>query len=394
VTPLIVSPGPRLEWKALRPGRRRSETPAPFDTARTHYVFSGRTAIFHGLRVLGISSGERVLVPAFNCASLVEPILRHGAKVAFYKINTDCSADVDDLARRIDAQTRAIVVIHYFGFPERLEPLRRLCAGRGLYLIEDCAHVLAGESASAPLGATGDVSIFSWRKFLPVGDGGQLVVNNPALTAGVSLDRPRPLLRVKAFKDAVDRLLESPNALARCANRVWRLPSTIRRGPLAPAPDAVSESSASSASSPAPVDELDLGCPFTLVNLPMTAFSRFVARHIDLRAIIERRRRNYLYVQQLIGGLPGVRPVFKDLPDGVCPLAFPFFVEGRKDFHLLLRAKGIPASTWGGVIHPVLSLDDFPESRTLYDGLIYLPVHQSLTVQEMDTMGRAVREAL
>src|SRR5215467_9777931 len=130
VTPLIVSPGPRLEWKALRPGRRRGETPAPFDTAPTHYVFSGRTAIFHGLRILGISSDERVLVPAFNCASLVEPILRHGAKVAFYKINTDCSADLDDLERRIDARTRAIVVIHYFGFPERLEPLRRLCATR------------------------------------------------------------------------------------------------------------------------------------------------------------------------------------------------------------------------------------------------------------------------
>jgi len=71
-----------------------------------------------------------------------------------------------------------------------------------------------------------------------------------------------------------------------------------------------------------------------------------------------------------------------------------FFVEGLKDFHLLLRAKGIPASTWGGVIHPDLPLEEFPESRALYDGLIYLPVHQSLSVQEMDTMGRAVRDSL
>src|SRR5262249_29618527 len=149
VTPLLVSPGPRLEWKALHPLRRRM--PAPFATAPTHYVFSGRTAIFQGLRILRILPGERVLVPAFNCASLVEPILRHGAKVAFYRVNGDCSADFVDIERRIDSQTRAIVVIHYFGFPERIERFRELCATRRLALIEDCAHVLAGEArASVP----------------------------------------------------------------------------------------------------------------------------------------------------------------------------------------------------------------------------------------------------
>jgi len=391
VTPLVVSPGPRLEWKALRPGRRRGERPAPFDTAPTHYVFSGRTAIFHGLRVLGIAPGERVLVPAFNCASLVEPIRRYGAKTAFYKIDADCSADFDDIERRIDSTTRAVVVIHYFGFPERLERFRELCTRRGVYLIEDCAHVLTGAAGAIPLGATGDVSIFSWRKFLPVGDGGQLVVNNRTLAADVRLDAPSAVVRLRAVKDAVDRILESPNAFARCANLLWRLPSIARRRPPAPAAEAASESAA--ASTPA-TDELDLGCPFTLVNLPMSAFSRFVADHIDLRSIIEQRRLNYRYLLTVVGALPGIVPLFRELPDGVCPLAFPFFVEGRKDFHLLLRSKGIPASTWGGVIHPDLPLEEFPESRALYDGLIYLPVHQSLSVHEMDTMSRAVRESL
>jgi dTDP-4-amino-4,6-dideoxygalactose transaminase len=366
--------------------------PAPFDTAPTHYVFSGRTAIFQGLRVLGISPGERVLVPAFNCASLVEPILRHGAKVAFYRVHADCSADFDDIERRIDSTTRAIVVIHYFGFPERIERFRDLCAARRLALIEDCAHVLVGDAGSSlPLGATGDVSIFSWRKFLPVDDGGQLVINNPALVGRLGLDRPSLVVRAKALKGAVDRVLESSNPFARGASLLWRLPSIVRHRPSAPAADAVSPAATVSVRA---TDRLDLGDPFTLVNLPMSAFSRFVATHIDLRRIVERRRSNYLYVRTVVGGLPCIVPLFKDLPDGVCPLAFPFFVEGRNDFHLLLRSKGIPASTWGGVIHPDLPLDEFPESRALYDRLIYLPVHQSLTVDEMDTMGRAVREAL
>jgi len=391
VTPSLVSPGPRFGWKTLRPGQPRSEMPPPFNTAPTHYVFSGRTAIFHGLRVLGISAGESVLVPAFNCASLVEPIRRHGARATFYKVNSDCSPDFDDLVRRIDAKTRAVVALHYFGFPQPLTRFRDLCLERGLYLIEDCAHVLAGGSASTPLGVTGDISIFSWRKFLPVCDGGQLVINNPTLIADIRLDKPNIVVRVKAVKDVVDRTLyDSPNALARCLTHLSRVPSIVRRNlhwkstlgagsPMAPRHDS---------------DEFDLGYPFTIVNLPMSPIARFVVDHIDLRPIIERRRHNYLYILKILGSLPGVIPLFRDLPEGVCPLAFPFFVEGREDFHLVLRSKGIPASTWGGVIHPDLPLEEFPESRTLYEKLISLPVHQSLSVDEMNTMERAMQDAL
>jgi dTDP-4-amino-4,6-dideoxygalactose transaminase len=328
--------------------------------------------------------------PAFNCASLVDPIRRHGARAVFYRVNTDCSADFEDIERRTDSKTRAIVAIHYFGFPQPIERFRELCARRGLYLIEDCAHVLAGESASTRLGATGDVSIFSWRKFLPIWDGGQLVINNPALTTAVRLDKPSLIFKLKATKDVIDRIIDAlPSPLAHYAAQLWRLPSAARRR---------RSSEATSAAGPTvtarPADAFDLGFPFTMVNLPMSPFSRFIVDHIDLRPIIERRRLNYLYVRKILGSLPGVTPLFKDLPDGVCPLAFPFFVEGRKDFHLVLRSKGIPASTWGGVIHPDLPLDDFPEARTLYDRLIYLPVHQGLSVDEMDTMGRVMQEAL
>jgi perosamine synthetase len=363
--------------------------PLPFDSAPTYYMFSGRTAIYHGLRLLGILAGESVLVPAFNCAALVEPIRRHGARVSFYRVNTDCSPDFDDIERRTDSKTRAVLAIHYFGFPQPLERFRDFCAKRGLYLIEDCAHVLAGESASIPLGSTGDISIFSWRKFLPIRDGGQLVVNNPKLTADVGFDKPSIVYRMKSVKDVIDRILDdSRTPLARFFARLSRLPSNASwRLPSKSTPQAGPVTATST-------DAFDLGCPFTMVNLPMSTPSRFIVDRVDLRPIIEQRRLNYLYVRKIMGSLPGVIPLFKDLPDGVCPLAFPFFVEGRRDFHLVLRSKGIPASTWGGVIHPDLPLDDFPESRTLYDRLMYVPVHQSLSVDEMDTMGRAMREAL
>jgi dTDP-4-amino-4,6-dideoxygalactose transaminase len=355
-------------------------------------MFSGRTAIYHGLRVLRISAGQRVLVPAFHCASLVDPIRRLGATPVFYRVGPDCSPDFEDIRRRIDAATRAIVAIHYFGFPQPLERFRELRAERGVYLIEDCAHVLAGEGDSRPLGTTGDVSIFSWRKFLPLNDGGQLVVNNPALTVDIRWDARGPLGRVKAIKDVVDRILESsPRIVGPYLSKVWRVPSVVRRHLMS---KRAPKTGSGSTMAPTAGVEFDLGSPFTLVNLPMSTFSRFIVDRVDFASVIERRRANYRYLRQTIGSIPGVTPLFEDLPSGVCPLAFPFFVEDRKDFHLALRARGIPASTWGGVIHPDLPLHEFPDSRDLYERLVYLPVHQSLSLEEMDMMSAVIRDAL
>ena len=68
--------------------------------------------------------------------------------------------------------------------------------------------------------------------------------------------------------------------------------------------------------------------------------------------------------------------------------------RGRAAFHLRLRARGIPATTWGDVIHKDLAVDEFPEAKFLYENLIFLPVHQSLTGEELQTMIRVLREEM
>jgi len=115
-----------------------------------------------------------VLVPAYICASAVEPIEAFGAKVVFYEVGRDCLPDVSDLEAKIDDRTRAVLAVHYFGFPCGIRQIRKICDRHGLSLIEDCAHVLRGEDGGQPLGTFGEASVFSWRKFLPLYDGGEL----------------------------------------------------------------------------------------------------------------------------------------------------------------------------------------------------------------------------
>jgi hypothetical protein len=374
----VIPREPRLRASMLLPGGRRDSTWSPVPGSPSVALASGRNAMYHGVRLAGIRPGDRVLVPAYHCSALVEPILRHGAVVDFYRIGRSCEADIADIRRRLTAETRGLVAIHYFGFPQPIAELRALCDEHGLALVEDCAHVLVGHAAGRPLGAFGDVSVFSWWKFLPVHDGGQLVINRPRAGARMPALSMPSVLRLRAWKDALERLVaDSPRARVRAA--IGPLRAALRAGRRLTrhaAPDA------------AGLDIDSRGPDFDLesVMLPMSAVSQRVLRNADIAGITATRRSNYTTLLRACERLPGLEPLFPELPEGICPWIFPVTVRGWSGFHLELRARGIPAVTWGGVIHPRLPLEDFPDAAYLYDNLVFLPIHQDLDAAALTTM--------
>src|SRR5262245_17471445 len=117
MTRFAVAAQPRLDVAMLRP-RRRAAVPSAGPGRRAYPFFWGRSAIYHGVRALGVGSGDTVLVPAYNCASIVDAIVQAGARVEYYEVDEDCAVDFADLARRMSSSVRAILAIHYFGFPQ------------------------------------------------------------------------------------------------------------------------------------------------------------------------------------------------------------------------------------------------------------------------------------
>lgn len=382
----ILPREPRLDWHLLNPLRRPHPLPPPFATKPTSYLFWARNGLYHGLAVLGLRPGDRVLVPAFHCASLVEPLLQFGASVDFYRIDAGCAPDLDDIVARITDRTRAVLAIHYFGFPQLIRALRALCTRHGLFLIEDCAHVLTGYGEGGVLGEFGDISVFSWRKFLPVHDGGQLVVNNSKLPSQLSLAAPTGVLRLRVWKNILDRLIDpAPDARRpRWSESLQRLSRAGRRlltfRPEPPGSLGINTYSMD-------FDRQTLG-------LEMSAPSRRILNAADIPAITEARRRHYRRLAAAAGALPELLPLFPELPDGVCPWVFPVVARGRVGFHLTLRSRGIPATTWGSVIHPDLPIDRFPDAAFLYENLVFLPIHQSLTAEHIGTMIAILAEEL
>ncbi len=383
----LVPKEPRLLWSMFYPSSRGNDLPPSLKNGKpTYYVFWARNAIYHGLRALGISPGENILVPSFHCATAVEPILRYGAKVTFYNIRRDCSPDFGDIQAKIDDKTQVILAIHYFDFPQPIRKFQEFCKDHQLYLIEDCAHVLTGEAEGVALGSFGDISVFSWRKFLPLYDGGHLIINNPNLSIDISWEKNNLLFSLRIAKNILDQLIDgSPSKMAKVIFNLFRLPYTVTRGFL---PKNRRRLQAFA------VNNYDLDFDLSSVNLRMSGFSKCILRNTDIPAIVEKRRLNCNYLLKAVESLPEITPFFPHLPEGVCPWVLPVLAHGRKDFHTVLRSKGVPAVTWGGVIHPTLPLEEFPDASFLYQNLVFLPIHQSIGESEMQTMIEVLAEAL
>ena len=372
-----MSKDPVLDRRFLRLFPRRVNSPATRGHTRKYFFFHARNAIYHGLRALRLSPGDVVLLPSFLCSAAIGPVLAFGARVEFYRIDHDCQPDFTDLERRVRPETRAVLAVHYFGFPCEIGKFRKLCDKHGLFLVEDCAHVLQGEIGGRAIGTYGDIGVFSWRKFLPLFDGGELVLNGPR-EIGIAWGKESYLFTLKAAKNLVEQSVEytdCPPLKAR--GRFFTLMQSdwgwLRRQ---------SEGAVSTLS----VDSVGLEFDESLVNLPMSRISRWVFERSDILGVLAKRRENYNFLRRELSSIRGIRMVFPDVGDGHSPWVVPVIFEGIEHAHTALRARGIPAVTWGGVRHPSVPRNAFPEADFLYEDLVMLPVHQNLKDEDLHTI--------
>jgi perosamine synthetase len=120
---------------------------------------SGTLAVTLALRALGIGPRDGVALPSHACAALLHAVRAAGARPRVCDIDpAGLALDPDDLARRGGEDLRAVILVHPFGSPVRVEPFR----ARGLLVIEDCAQALGATLDGRPVGSWGDAAVFSF----------------------------------------------------------------------------------------------------------------------------------------------------------------------------------------------------------------------------------------
>lgn len=137
-------------------------------------------ALHLALAALDVGRGDEVIVPAVTFVADANAVVQCGATPIFADLvgPDEWTIDPEDVARKVTPRTKAIIAVHYAGYPCRMGPLRALAAARGLRLIEDAAHApgVRGDDGHF-LGTTGDVGCFSFfsNKNMTTGEGGMVV---------------------------------------------------------------------------------------------------------------------------------------------------------------------------------------------------------------------------
>ena len=160
------------------------------------------------LLALGIGPGQEVICPSFTFVSTANAVLRVGARPVFADIEDHTlGLDPQDVWRRTSARTAALLPVHYAGIAADMDPLRAIARARGLKVIEDAAHGLGASFRGRPLGTLGDAGCLSFHetKNVACGEGGALVVGDPATAERAEVIREKGTNRAAFLRGEVDK---------------------------------------------------------------------------------------------------------------------------------------------------------------------------------------------
>lgn len=138
---------------------------------------AGTDALHLAYLLAGIEEGDEVICPLFTCTATNIPLLYMGAKPVFADIQpTTLNIDTDHVRNLVTDKTKAIVCVHYGGYPCDMDALQKIASEAGIPVIEDAAHAMGGVYRGKKIGEISDYTMFSFQaiKSLTTGDGGML----------------------------------------------------------------------------------------------------------------------------------------------------------------------------------------------------------------------------
>ena len=362
-------------WPGLTPAsfvRSPSESarPFPLNTVQSIAFYRARNAIYHLFRALDAGGGGTVLVPDYHSGNEIAAIRAAGARVRFYHVGRDLQPDLEQIERLCRDGARALLTIHYLGWPQPVDELARITLRHGTVLVEDCALAMLSELKGWPLGTFGQHAIFCLYKTLPLPHGGLAVQNCRPLKGLNTLDL-RPCGGLSLAGRTAELFLEH---LRSAADTPGRILFALKRG-------------AGRALSALQVDRVpvgDMGFDLDAVDVAMSPMCQRLLQTFDYQDIHRRRRANYLHLSARLSGR--ITPLFPRLDEGVCPLFFPLLVSDKHEAARSLWRRGIQAIEFWNGGDPEATGSGFEDAQFLRDHVLELPIHQDITATQLDYM--------
>ncbi len=176
--------------------------------ARVLLTTSCTSALDLSAMLIDIQPGDEVIAPSFTFTSTLNAFVLRGARPIFADIRPDTlNIDEAHLERHLSPRTRAIVVVHYAGVGCEMDAIARFAKRHALAVIEDNAHGLFGRYRGRYLGTFGALATLSFHetKNFSCGEGGALVINDPAYIDRAEILREKGTDRSRFFRGQVDK---------------------------------------------------------------------------------------------------------------------------------------------------------------------------------------------
>jgi perosamine synthetase len=296
-------------------------------------VSSGTAALHLAVLALELSPGDEVIVPAYTFPATANVVALAGLRPVLVDVDP-VTMNVDPAQVELRRRTKAIVAVHLFGRPARVEELPTTT------VIEDAAGALGARRKGKPCGGLGLLGCLSFhpRKIVTTGEGGAVTTND----AG--------------FADLVRRL----------RNHGWRQGMTDL---------------------PAPGLNYRLSDVLCAVGIPQLR---------RLEALLARREEIAAGYRERLAGLPVLLPD-ADEGDRHGRQAYVIQVDRRDDVLEALRSQGIEAQIGTFALHRLSAYADqgpFPGADRVYERALALPFHSRLTHSDLDRISEVLTEVV
>jgi perosamine synthetase len=296
-------------------------------------VSSGTAALHVALLALGIGPGDEVLVPAYTFPATASVVALVGATPVLVDVDpVTMNIDPEDARRRVTPRTKAVLAVHLFGRPARVEELP------DVPMLEDSAGALGASRQGRPCGSLGALACFSFhpRKIVTTGEGGAVSTDDDALAERVRSLRNHGWSPSDAFDDL-----------------------------------------------PQPAFNYRLSDVLCALGIPQ------LRRLDELHAAYERIAAGYA---ERLAGLDAVLPGVDD-GDVHGLQAYVIQVDGRDEVLAGLRAQGIQCQIGTYALHRLgayRAQGSFPGADAAFERALALPLHARLTDSELDRVAEAL----
>ena len=314
-------------------------------------VNSGTVTMHLALVAAGVGPGDEVIIPAQTFIATGMAVLYVGATPVFADINLqDGNISIQSIINKITTKTKAIIPVHWAGYPCDLDAINLIAKAHNIVVIEDAAHAFGSMYKNKMIGNISQFTSFSFQaiKHLTTGDGGALCCVNEA--------DANLIKRLRWFD--IDRENTSTGFLG---ERQY--------------------------------DAVNIGYKYHMNDLAATLGIENL-KYIDKR--LERVRNIASKYEAELKNIPYIKLMEYQADCLSSYWLFPLMIDERDKFINHMRYNGIPVS----VVHLGIDdnsifggmRDDLPNQRTFDAHQIHIPIHDALTDKQVETIIKTIKK--